>query len=140
MIAVKYYIISIQRGGDMEFIAHIKNGCIQTVSEHSLNTAELCECYASSFECGNIGRIQGLLHDAGKLTIEFNSYIKGESGAARGSIDHSYAGARYLDEISLNCKHRKAAQLAARTIISHHGLHVREKVYLTGVQPLQRIK
>lgn len=107
----------------MEFAAHIKEEKIQTVSEHCLNTAELCERYAASFGCCNIGKIQGLLHDAGKLTEEFNDYIRGISNVSRGSIDHSYSGARYLDEISQNTSYHKMACLAARTIISHHGIH-----------------
>lgn len=107
----------------MEFAAHIKDGCIQTVKEHCMNTAELCERYGAAFGCRNIGRIQGLLHDAGKLTNDFNKYIKGESNVPRGSIDHSYSGARYLCEISADRIYAKVAQLVARTIISHHGIH-----------------
>lgn len=106
-----------------EFAAHIKDGCVQSVTEHCQNTAALCERYASAFGCSVIGRLQGLLHDAGKLTSEFNDYIRGASNATRGSIDHSYSGARYLDEISADMSYRKAAQLIARTIISHHGMH-----------------
>lgn len=107
----------------MEFAAHISGEHVQTVGEHCHNTAVLCARYASSFGCGNLGKIQGLLHDAGKLTYEFDSYIRQISGAVRGSIDHSYAGARYLAELPAEGKCRDAALLAARTIISHHGVH-----------------
>ena len=107
----------------MEYVAHIKDECEQSVSEHCLNTSALCEQYAAMFGCKNVGKIQGLLHDAGKLTSEFNNYIRGISGVSKGSIDHSYSGARYLDEISIDMPYRKAAHLAARTIISHHGIH-----------------
>ena len=106
----------------MEYAAHINGERIQTVEEHCRNTAKLCQSFCMSFGAENIGRVQGLLHDIGKLTGDFNNYIRGLSSAARGEIDHSYAGAKYLTEIS-DDKNRGVLSLIARTIISHHGLH-----------------
>lgn len=105
------------------YAAHINNdNKIQTVDEHSYNTAKLCKEYCSSLGGRNIGKLQGLLHDAGKLTPKFNSYIRGDPSIRRGEIDHSYAGAKYMDEISDNGS-KAVAWFIARTIISHHGLH-----------------
>ena len=106
----------------MEYTAHISNCRIQTVAEHCRNTAKLCAGYCSLFEAENIGRLVGLLHDAGKLCTDFDRYIKNESNARRGEIDHCYAGARYIMELAGN-EHLAAARLTARVIISHHGLH-----------------
>lgn len=106
----------------MEYAAHISDDRIQTVEEHCRNTADLCQKFCMSFGAENIGRVQGLFHDIGKMTVDFNNYIRGISSASRGEIDHSYAGAKYLTEISDN-KNSGVLSLIARTIISHHGLH-----------------
>lgn len=106
----------------MEFAAHIRNDLVQTVQEHCNNTAKLCAEYCSLFGAENIGRLQGIIHDAGKLTPEFNDYIRSNSNAKRGDIDHSYAGAKYITE-AFGEDYRDISHLIARTIISHHGLH-----------------
>lgn len=106
----------------MEFAAHINGEKVQTVQEHCLNTAKLCAKYCTAFNAANIGYIQGILHDAGKLSVEFNNYIRGLSESRRGDIDHSFAGAKYIMEIT-DKKNLNLSMLIARTIISHHGLH-----------------
>lgn len=106
----------------MKYAAHINGDKIQTVREHCRNTADLCQKFCMSFGTENIGRVQGLFHDAGKMTGNFNNYIRGLSAVKRGEIDHSYAGARYLTEIA-DDKNAGVLSLIARTIISHHGLH-----------------
>ncbi|MCI7805398.1 MAG: CRISPR-associated endonuclease Cas3'', partial [Oscillospiraceae bacterium] len=106
----------------MKYAAHINGDKIQTVREHCRNTADLCQKFCMSFGTENIGRVQGLFHDAGKMTGDFNNYIRGLSAVKRGEIDHSYAGARYLTEIA-DDKNAGVLSLIARTIISHHGLH-----------------
>ncbi len=108
----------------MNYAAHISEDKKreQSVKEHCQETARLCSMYCSDFGAKNIGRLEGLLHDGGKLCKEFNDYVSGNSSKARGSIDHSYAGARYLMEIA-DDENRGVARLIARVIISHHGLH-----------------
>lgn len=103
------------------FIAHISSEKKreQTVKEHCENTAELCAEYCTLFGAENIGRIVGILHDAGKLCTDFDNYIREKAKISRGEIDHSYAGARYISEIADN----ECSRLIARVIISHHGLH-----------------
>ena len=106
------------------FTAHISNDKerIQTVREHCLGTAERCAGYCSVFGAENIGRLAGLLHDAGKLCTDFDSYIKGDSRFRRGDIDHCFAGAKYLMETA-DEKYKDTARLISRVILSHHGLH-----------------
>lgn len=112
----------------MEFVAHIRDDKAeeQTVKEHLENTAFLAAKYSKKLSLNNICELQGLLHDAGKLNKDFNSYIHNNSSFKRGEIDHSFAGARYIFE--LGCKSedaylKEASRLIAHTIISHHGLH-----------------
>lgn len=111
----------------MEFAAHIRetDNAIQTVSEHCKNTAVLMQSFLERLNMKSVGRLVGMLHDAGKLTKEFNDYINGMSNAPRGSIDHSYAGARYLAELchKENLIHKTASISMAHTVVSHHGLH-----------------
>ena len=109
----------------MTIAAHIRasDKAVQTVGEHCKNTASLAESYLVDLDLANAGKIIGLLHDAGKLTKEFDDYINGASKAARGSIDHSYAGAKYLADMSDDERKAIAGIGLAHTIISHHGLH-----------------
>ena len=84
-------------------IAHIRyddRTVLQSVGEHCRAVAELGGRYASVIGAEAIGHLQGLLHDAGKLTVAFQRYILSESDARRGEIDHSYAGARYVHELA----------------------------------------
>lgn len=106
------------------FAAHISydKKSEQSVQEHCINTAELCAEYCSVFGAESIGRLAGLLHDAGKLCTDFDNYIRGDSHFSRGEIDHCYAGAKYLME-KAKTEHSGIARFIARVIISHHGLH-----------------
>lgn len=112
----------------MEYIAHIieENGKIQTVKEHSENVRKLSEYYCRYLPLENILIIASRLHDAGKNAKDFGSYVKGENNLTRGSIDHSFAGAKYIIEFAGQFDDIKlitAAEFIARIIISHHGLH-----------------
>lgn len=111
----------------MPFTAHIRDEdkALQSVREHCRNTSILTENFLKDLGLGHIGKLVGLLHDAGKLTNAFDDYINGKSSAVRGSIDHSYAGAKYLTELcnDNDIKHKTASVSMAHTIISHHGLH-----------------
>lgn len=110
----------------MVFAAHINEEKIQTVGEHCRNTAEMAAGFARVFDAENIGRLQGLLHDIGKLCEKFSRYIMGESSTKRGEIDHSFAGAKYLCETADRADPKRfynVSRLIARTIISHHGLN-----------------
>lgn len=99
---------------------------IQTVFEHSKGTAERGERYAEKIEASAIARLQGMIHDTGKLCRDFNGYILEENNFKRGTIDHCYAGAKYLMHVAEKTRDDKmieTARFISHTIISHHGLH-----------------
>ncbi|MCM1328648.1 MAG: CRISPR-associated helicase Cas3' [Ruminococcus sp.] len=110
------------------YIAHIRetDGEIQTVCSHSRGAAELAEKFSSGLNFPGIMRLAALLHDAGKMNRDFNDYIKGGTNFRRGEIDHSYAGAKFIIELSQTAEGenvRETALFIARIIVSHHGLH-----------------
>lgn len=110
----------------MDFIAHKNSEDTQSVYKHCKNTAEIAARFSSDFGAENIGMLQGLLHDCGKLTDRFCNYISGNSRDKRGDIDHSYAGAKYICELADETDKKSffgVSRFIARTIISHHGLH-----------------
>ena len=114
----------------MTFTAHIRetDGKEQTVAEHARGVAVLSKTYAAEIGLENLAVLQGLLHDAGKLNADFTRYIHGDSRFRRGEIDHCFAGARYLCAFTESHLAKKksiyqASRLAARVILSHHGLH-----------------
>lgn len=112
----------------MEMTAHIRkyDGEEQSVFSHLEQTAELAGEYAESIDMRSFARLQGLLHDVGKLTARFNEYIHGSGKYNRGDIDHSYSGAKLIYEIAVKSGDKDiidALLCIARTIISHHGLH-----------------
>lgn len=96
------------------YIAHISEatGEIQTIKEHSENTAELCRRYAVS-ELGDIAYAAGLIHDIGKFQVSFQKKIHGENL----TVEHSTCGAleakkKYERSLSL---------LMGFCIAGHHG-------------------
>ncbi len=109
------------------FTAHIRESDRQkqSVSEHCLQVSALAGNYLKSVSLSEIGRLAGLLHDAGKLRSSFDDYINGRNNMRRGSIDHSYAGARYLKELAkdMDAETKLAAEGIAHTIVSHHGIN-----------------
>ncbi len=108
------------------FLAHIResDNAVQTVYEHSKNTALLTERFLEPMGLCSVGKLVGTLHDAGKLRKKFDDYIHGRTNLTRGSIDHSYAGAKYLESLSGDEIRTKTAAIGmAHTIVSHHGLH-----------------
>ncbi|MBR0071406.1 MAG: CRISPR-associated endonuclease Cas3'', partial [Campylobacter sp.] len=94
----------------MEFIAHKReNGDIQTLKEHSKNTAELCEKFAiTPFK--SLAYLCGLLHDFGKYQKDFQDRINGKNIA----VEHSICGAELVGE---KYKQNRIGSLIAQYII-----------------------
>lgn len=112
----------------MQYCAHIRESdrMEQSVEEHCRQTAAYAASFAEALGLAKTAKLAGQLHDIGKLSAAFEHYIRSGSRFDRGKIDHSYAGARYLKELSQNSQDqylRKAAALIGRVILSHHGLN-----------------
>ena len=123
----------------IKFIAHHRqsNGEEQAVCDHLLEASIISRCFAEKIGCPDIGELLGLLHDLGKYSKQFQSYIKSATGmlnpdiddefvdvqSLKGRIDHSSAGAQWIWE-----KFRKygtqgelVGQILALCLASHHG-------------------
>ena len=110
-------------------ISHLKEGEngweIQSNEEHSTGVAAMAERFASSFDCGEFGRLMGLLHDKGKEQTAFQRYIRKVSGYMpeipyAPKTYHAYVGA-LLAESKLG---RESGWALSWPIMGHHtGLH-----------------
>ena len=96
-----------------EFVARYRksDGTPQPLLEHLEGTSAISSQFAGKIGLPIFGELMGLLHDLGKYSNDFQSYIKSSAGmiepddddyvesrAMKGKIDHSTAGAQYLRE------------------------------------------
>lgn len=118
------------------YIAHVrKTGEKQSVKEHLEQVAYLSSINAGKIGLPQAGEIIGLLHDFGKYSEAFQSYIGSATGIIdqdadeyvqvgelKGKIDHSTSGAQYIWESfkSKNGQNRIAAHILGLCIASHH--------------------
>jgi len=123
---------------DSGFIAHHRawDGKDQSLAEHLHGVADKSGAAAGKFGLDQYGELIGLLHDLGKYSQEFQSYLKSSAGllnqdedseyvdakGLRGKIDHSTAGAQLLwEKLSQNEPFGfVAAQALALCVASHH--------------------
>ncbi len=106
--------------------AHIReyDNALQTVEEHCKNVAKYAAQFGGQVKMERLAALSGLLHDMGKLSDDFEEYIHGSAKFSRGSIDHCFAGARYLLETTKgDISMQRTTCLLGRVILSHHGLH-----------------
>lgn len=82
----------------MDYYAHIDGERKQTVKEHLQGTAELAKSFADEFGNGDWGYCCGILHDIGKYSQDFQRKIQDGLDIR---VDHSTAGAKVCEEISL---------------------------------------
>lgn len=116
------------------FIAHIRNDCsgdtqLQPLRDHIINTAHYARQATGTTGLGEAAYTAGLLHDAGKYTQEFQNYIRSaeKDRPARGTVNHTFAGVRYLmekyhhpaDELTVE---DYACEIMAFASGAHHGL------------------
>ncbi len=99
---------------------------VQTVAEHSRNCAYFAAARAGS-QLEHTAYLAGLLHDMGKYTDAFRSYIEAAAagqGVRRGSVNHTFAGVRFAWEHW----HKRAfpGKLVCELVVvaagAHHGL------------------
>ncbi len=108
--------------------AHINNKNIeQSVEEHCAETAFYASLEGEKLALSNTMMIAGLLHDIGKNTLNFNSYIHNAHNgkSIKKKLNHSSAGAKYVIENtnSENVNELFVKQLIAYAVMSHHGLN-----------------
>ncbi len=97
--------------------------------EHCRETADYAKEALSSVGLGNTGWLAGMLHDAGKETESYKSYLVNAvfgHPVHRGSVNHTFAGVRlvlnHLCTETTDQMSRIAAEHIAFAIGAHHGL------------------
>lgn len=126
----------------INFPAHIKYEkkyenwikIVQTVEEHCRETAKYAGEALADVGLYNTAYLSGLLHDLGKYTQEYCEYIenvtdqniKDEDKKKRGSVNHTFAGVKYiLDNFHSEKTQRNeklTSEVIAYAIGAHHGL------------------
>lgn len=116
---------------EIKYIAHPG----QSLEDHLVGVADKAKKFASKIGLSEQGELIGLLHDLGKYSEEFQSYIGSaiglidpdedeyvDAGVLKGKIDHSSAGAQYIWEtlFSKGQSELIVAQLLALCVASHH--------------------
>ena len=113
------------------FFAHIRSRpdgteeARQTVCAHCRKTAEYAAQALEPVSLSGAGYLSGLVHDMGKYTGQFQRYLLCREGG-RGSVNHTFAGVRFLLERYFNEAAQDfpsvAAELLALASGGHHGL------------------
>ena len=108
--------------------AHInKDDIEQSVQEHCCETADYASLESKSIGLYHTMLLVGLLHDIGKNTRKFNTYIHNahQGKKTEKKLNHSSAGAKYIIEniTTENTEESLTKQLIAYAVMSHHGLN-----------------
>ena len=108
----------------------------QALLAHLTGVSALAQQFAGKLNLGKLGELIGLLHDFGKYSQDFQTYLKSaigvlnqdededwvDSASLKGKVDHSTAGAQMIWH-ALNGKgsmYSIAAQVASLCVASHH--------------------
>lgn len=108
---------------------------LQPLEEHLRAVAALAEASAAKAGLPLAGRLVGMLHDFGKYSKDFQSYILSAGGciqpghlnytdpaACRGTIDHTLAGGQHIRRrLDGDDRQRAVARMLALCVLSHHG-------------------
>ncbi|WIM06013.1 MAG: CRISPR-associated helicase Cas3' [Candidatus Nitricoxidivorans perseverans] len=120
-----------------DYLAHVRvDGDTQSLQDHLLDVARLASRNAGKIGLSAHGELLGLLHDIGKFSAAFQSYLKSatdlldqdtdenyvDAGGLKGKIDHSTAGAQIVwGELGgQGVAGRIAGQVLALCVASHH--------------------
>jgi len=118
-------------------VAHFResDGAEQSVDEHLEGVSNAARVFAGKIGLASTGELIGLLHDLGKYSSEFQTYLGSavgkidadsdefvDAGGLKGKIDHSTAGAQVVwDELSKQGSlGGVVGQILALCIASHH--------------------
>lgn len=88
----------------------------QSLAEHLRAVARLAGDRGSKFGAHKAAEMSGWLHDLGKYSVAFQSYIAGRGA----SVDHSTAGAREAMRLAASGMDTLTAELVAHAIAGHH--------------------
>ncbi|MDO9067574.1 MAG: CRISPR-associated endonuclease Cas3'', partial [Deltaproteobacteria bacterium] len=121
------------------FIAHRRKSdqIEQSVREHLEEVSLICRSLSEKIGVPGAGELLGLLHDLGKYSKQFQTYIQSATGmldpdvddeyvdatALKGKIDHSSAGAQWIWEnfSRYGSQGELVGQVLALCLASHHG-------------------
>ncbi|HAT9524534.1 TPA: CRISPR-associated helicase Cas3' [Legionella pneumophila subsp. pneumophila] len=123
-----------------KIIAHVRSNDKkeQTLEQHLTQVAEIAGRLASKIGMKEVGELLGLMHDFGKYSQQFQTYIQSGTGilnmdidddwvdaiALKGKIDHSTAGAQWvwkkLSNYGSSGQGKLCGQILALCIASHH--------------------
>lgn len=114
----------------LKYFAHKRetsNGCVirQTVEEHCRNTARYSRNSLAKIDLGKTAYLAGLIHDFGKYTENFQNYLEDGDSSKRGSVNHTFAGCRYILDTfhgqRAECVKDITAEILAYAAGAHHG-------------------
>ena len=102
----------------------------QSLLEHSRNVSGLCSQAASVLRLGALASLIGLIHDMGKATENYRTYLLISAGviqgrASRGSVHHAPVGAifayrRWFHRPEADTAMKTTAQIVMLTVYGHH--------------------
>ena len=118
------------------FVAHYRpsDNTWQALADHLLGVGALAAQFSSKLGLQEMGELLGLLHDLGKYSQSFQTYLKSAIGALNqdededwvdaknltGKVDHSTAGAQFAWQALGRAGSLETAQVLALCIASHH--------------------
>lgn len=114
------------------FISRIaKDKRKQPTTEHLTQVAELASKWAKAVGFEQTAHLTALLHDMGKFSEAFLTYLYEQDKSKRGSVIHSTQGARYIYEAATKGDNLSAfiAEMIGLCIAGHHG------VLMDGLSP-----
>ena len=123
-----------------KIIAHVRtsDNKEQSLQTHLLEVSAIAGKFAQKIGMKEAGQLLGLMHDFGKYSQQFQTYIQSGAGllnpdidddyvdakSLKGKIDHSSAGAQWVwNKLSRYGKHRQGelcGRILALCIASHH--------------------
>ncbi len=108
---------------DTNFVAHTTQDepiRYQSVHDHLVEVRDLCATFGADLGIGHVAGLAGWLHDAGKYSQRFQRYILNNEGK-RGSVNHAFAGAWVLEDISQDSSEEMVmVNLVSNAILAHH--------------------
>lgn len=114
----------------MNFYAHkreTEDGAVayQTLREHSEQTAQYASTCLKCCKLDKSAYFAGILHDVGKYKAEFQNYLEEGDESKRGSVNHTFAGCRYILEKFHGQRAARVEDVTAEIVAyaagAHHG-------------------